>query len=393
MGDLAVEAYSYSRAQELFLHKAQAPYGTTLVSLSAYVAAGSVYSLAIYSDDGTGSSPVSLLAQTGPQTVTVDGWATSTIYPSLPISAGVDYWLGFDLDAGSVQYTSSGTFAYQYSVTYDDLPAEFVGGVTTWNEAGGNLSIYASGCPVLPSLTPTTTKTRTITKTPTITNTPTITPTPTFTFTPNATATACYPLLFGNNQQLSWMGNLFKYDATGIRYQAATGLTLYTVSAYLQGSDNQFQMAVYSDNGGSPGSLLGQTDVQTFSGTGWFTGILLAPVHINGGTYYWLALQTNGDYSNDENGTLNTYAELDWYCHDYPSLWRNPPTTMSYASVYTNKNFQMALYATGCPDTAVTYTPTPTSACFPSLCSPTNTPTPRPTKTPSNTPTVTATPT
>jgi hypothetical protein len=50
--------------------------------------------------------------------------------------------------------------------------------------------------------------------------------------------------------------------------------------------------AIYSDNGGAPGSLLG-TSASTAAVVGWNDLPLTAPVSVTGGTSYWLAVESS----------------------------------------------------------------------------------------------------
>jgi len=195
MGDNLVEPYTVGGPTELFLSRVTSSTNTTVVSLTAYLMAGSIYSLVIYADNGSGTSPALLLAQTSTQTASGTGWTTNTLIPSLPVSAGTYYWIGADLDSGAVGY--SGGSGFPYAILYPSHssgpPNNFTGSVVA---SGGKLSVYANGCPFIPlTATPTPTWTLTFTNsfTPTFTNTITNTPTGTwFTSTPTPTPTKTF---------------------------------------------------------------------------------------------------------------------------------------------------------------------------------------------------------
>jgi hypothetical protein len=77
----------------------------------------------------------------------------------------------------------------------------------------------------------------------------------------------------------------------------ATGQTISSISAHVKGTvsaspNNRFRLAVYTDAGGRPGTLVAQTGEGTLVANSWNTlpiGATLAP-----NTTYWLIYNTNG---------------------------------------------------------------------------------------------------
>ena len=121
------------------------------------------------------------------------------------------------------------------------------------------------------------------------------------------------------------------------RYQCeqdgvATQITLYLTG----GAPGRYaRVAIYSDNSGAPGSLLGESTAQETASDGWhvFTGFNV-PVSEN--TYYWLAFQistSNLNYHYD-TGLANQHAYRSFAYGSFPSSFGSPSYTAEAQSIY-----------------------------------------------------------
>jgi hypothetical protein len=133
---------------ELFFYPQVPVSNTTLISLSIYtVSTGSVtFEAGIYSNNTT--SPLSLLDETGPQTISGPAtmWNTVSLVHPLSLSAGVTYWLAYQSSpANSVpdQYIASVPYCYQAAGAFGSLAPNFTGSVTS----GYTFSVYGTTCP------------------------------------------------------------------------------------------------------------------------------------------------------------------------------------------------------------------------------------------------------
>ncbi len=146
-----------------------------------------------------------------------------------------------------------------------------------------------------PSSTPTPTPTPG-SETPTPTPTPSDTPTPTSTPTPTP---GSQTLTFGNDT----IGNFTNFTSAnyinGSRFETADkNGTLKSIAVYVTSIDNspynKFQVAIYSDSNGKPGSLIANSATGILI-SGWNTQSVPAPLTAN--TYYWLVYNTNSSNS------------------------------------------------------------------------------------------------
>jgi len=165
----------------------------------------------------------------------------------------------------------------------------------------------ASGSPTsTPSLTPTSAPL----PTPTLKPTSTPTPKPTPTLAPNATPTSS-PTSSGilgfnsigsikDDGDANYMnGTKFTMGTTGGN---ATSMSVYI--ANIQSSpNNQYQMAIYTDRNGKPGTLVAKTSSGTLHATSWNTLSITASLNAN--TPYWLMYNTNASLVNANNMLYN----------------------------------------------------------------------------------------
>jgi len=221
-----------------------------------------------------------------------------------------------------------------------------------------------------PSPTPSPTNTNTVTSTATDTGTPTFTFTPTFTQTPYCSS----PLFVGNNDTNFAGGMGSEICAMSISMPVSAvmeSLTVYVPSG-------NCRMALYSDVGGAPGTLIVQTGVVAASG--WATaGIPNTPLTAGN---YWVAAQADSSYIYYSSGSGSKYY--------LGQSWGTFPASMTGGLSQNGAN-SLDLGAHYCP-LGPTSTDTPTATV---TSTPTNTPTPSVTATDtrSSTPTRTSTPT
>lgn len=176
---------------------------------------------------------------------------------------------------------------------------------------------------------------------------------------------------------------------------AGQAVTVASISGYVGNIDsapnNQFSMAIYTDSGGHPATLVAQTGNGTLHANTWNTLPISATLAAN--TAYWLAYNTH-----TASGSLNDLANNNdssmvgaWAAAAFGS-W---PSNFGSASLAGQRYSLYVSGSTGAIPTA-TITPTPTSTPSPPPAA-TATPTPSvtPTATASNTPmaAATATPT
>jgi hypothetical protein len=85
-------------------------------------------------------------------------------------------------------------------------------------------------------------------------------------------------------------------------------MSVYVASPLDAAPNNQFQLAIYSDNGGNPGTLIASTESGVLAANTWHTLAITAAIAPR--TAYWLFYNTNGTscavnnlrYTNDGRG-------------------------------------------------------------------------------------------
>jgi len=78
-----------------------------------------------------------------------------------------------------------------------------------------------------------------------------------------------------------------------------TSMSVFIASPVSASPNNQFQIAIYADNSGTPGALIASSVSQAIVPDAWNTVSISAPVTAN--AYYWLAYNTNGLTANANN--------------------------------------------------------------------------------------------
>jgi len=121
---------------------------TYLESIALYIGSSTstpvTYEAGIYSNNATG--PSALLEETGIQTMNGPAtlWNITSLKNSVSLSAGVTYWLAFQVSNDGYRYNTATTaYSYQPAGAFGSLPANFSG----TNSSGFVLSIYGVTCP------------------------------------------------------------------------------------------------------------------------------------------------------------------------------------------------------------------------------------------------------
>lgn len=172
---------------------------------------------------------------------------------------------------------------------------------------------------------------------------------------------------------------------TGTRItMGATGGTVTSMSVYVTGAlspfpNNQYELAIYADSGGVPGSRIAYTSTSgTIVTNSWNPLPITATFAPN--TSYWLMYNTNG-LSSTVNGMAYTGGGTARWRAQAFGTWPDP-----WGSAAGSGTRNWCLYATYTPSGGGP-TPTPTVAATPTPVVPTPTPTiPPPTPTPTSPP-------
>jgi hypothetical protein len=245
---------------------------------------------------------------------------------------------------------------------------------------------YASGGSPIGGGSATATTTATATKTASATASPTATVTPTGGGSGILGQSAVGSQLDMNDANFINGSRFTMGSATG----NVTSMSVY-VGAVGASPNNQFQLAIYGDQGGLPNTLLAQSALGTLSSNSWNTLPVSATLQAN--TSFWLVYNTNGASATVNNMALDPGLGTDAFSTNSVAFgtW---PSSFGPATLGTETFSIYASYttvaATATP--TVTWTPKATSATT-KTPTPTNTVTPTPvaTNTPTRTSSATAT--
>jgi hypothetical protein len=142
---------------------------------------------------------------------------------------------------------------------------------------------------------------------------------------------------------------------TGSVGGAAQSMSAYVASPISSAPNNQYSMAIYSDVGGLPGSLVAKTSNSTLTGNAWNTLPISATLAPN--TTYWLVYTTNGAASTNNNLRYGagSSGQMQWHTQTF-GTW---PT--SFGTSNGNNAVAASIYVTYTPSSGVS-TPTPPPA-------------------------------
>jgi hypothetical protein len=222
--------------------------------------------------------------------------------------------------------TSGGT--QQFAATVTGLTNTSV----TWTATAGSVS--SSGLFTAPTVSANTTVTVTATSQADTSK------------TASATVTVTPANIFGYATQGASIGATMSNTASATRYQMApqngtvTSMSVFVASPISASPNNQFQVAIYADNNGTPGVLIAQSASQTLVPDSWNTIPISAPVTAN--AYYWFAYNTNGLTGNANNLRLDTTGGSSRWINSQPfGTW---PAT--YGPIGGTGTYITSIYAT-----------------------------------------------
>ncbi len=151
---------------------------------------------------------------------------------------------------------------------------------------------------------------------------------------------------FGYAVEGANVGTTESNSVAATRYQMAgqngtvVSISVFIASPVSASPNNQFQVAIYSDNSGSPGTLIASSSSQLITPDAWNTVLISASVTTN--TYYWLAYNTNGLAANSNNARYDTGVASFAYIISEPfGTW---PTTFGPTNI--GPNTDTSIYAT-----------------------------------------------
>jgi hypothetical protein len=154
------------------------------------------------------------------------------------------------------------------------------------------------------------------------------------------------PNTFGYAVQGATVGSSMSNSVTATRYQmvgrngTVISMSVFIASPVSASPNNQFQVAIYADNGGTPGALIASSASQTIVADAWNTVSVSAPVSAN--TFYWLAYNTNGLAANVNNLRYDAGgASSMWITSEPFGIW-----PVAYAPVGGTSSYSASIYAT-----------------------------------------------
>jgi galactose oxidase-like protein len=230
---------------------------------------------------------------------------------SLIRMAAVTHTLDMDQHYLDLPFTTSGASLNVSAINDPNSapPGEYMLFIVDGNGVPSTAAtLRLGGTPPAPTPTPSATATPTATGTPLVTSTPT----PTATATPSVSSTATpTPTVqassgtFGNTHIGATVDSGDSNFMNGSRITTgAVGVTARSISAYVASTDNSstnrsFQVAIYSDMNGSPGTFVASSASGTLAANAWNSLPISASLAPN--TSYWLMYNTNGRSSSVNN--------------------------------------------------------------------------------------------
>jgi hypothetical protein len=162
----------------------------------------------------------------------------------------------------------------------------------------------------------------------------------------SATVTITPANIFGYAVQGASVGGTMSNTAAASRYQmtaqngTVTSMSVFVASPISASPNNQFQVAIYADNSGTPGALIAQSASQTLVADSWNTIPISAPVTAN--AFYWFAYNTNGLAGNANNLRLDTTGGASTWINSQPfGTW-----PASYGPTGGTTSYNTSMYAT-----------------------------------------------
>ena len=307
-----------------YLNGSRVAVGATSVqvtSMSAYVGAvdtspNNQYQVAIYTDNN--GAPGTLVAGTLPATLTPNAWNTAVI--SAALQANTNYWLVYNTNGRTAalnnMYYSPGTPGQgafsRSSVAFGTWPASF-GSATLTTSIYALYATGSSGSTVTPSATvagPSPSATVGAPSPSATVGAPSPSATASATRTlppPSATASATLPVPSPSPSPpsttlgLTAIGSILDSGDSnflnGSRVLTTSGGQIASMSVYVGATDSNsnnrsYQMAIYTDSAGRPGTLVAATAAGTLIANSWNTLPITAT--LQPATNYWLMYNANG---------------------------------------------------------------------------------------------------
>jgi len=119
-----------------------------------------------------------------------------------------------------------------------------------------------------------------------------------------------------------------------------TSMSVFIASPVSASPNNQFQVAIYTDNSGTPGALIASSVSQVIVPDAWNTVSISAPVTAN--AYYWLAYNTNGLTANANNLRYDVGGTVSMWISSNPfSTW-----PANYGPIGGTDSSKTSMYAT-----------------------------------------------
>jgi hypothetical protein len=154
------------------------------------------------------------------------------------------------------------------------------------------------------------------------------------------------PNTFGYAVRGASVGTTMSNTITAARYQmvgqngTVTSMSVFIASPVSTSPNNQFQVAIYADNGGTPGTLIASSVPQTIVPDAWNTVSISVPVTAN--AFYWLAYNTNGLAANANNLRFDAGGTTSaWIAPESFGTW---PST--YGPIAGTSSDALSMYAT-----------------------------------------------
>jgi hypothetical protein len=151
---------------------------------------------------------------------------------------------------------------------------------------------------------------------------------------------------FGYAVQGANVGTTMSNSVLATRYQmvgqngTVTSMSVFIASPVSASPNNQFQVAIYADNGGTPGALIASSASQAIVPDAWNTVSISAPLTAN--AYYWLAYNTNGLTANANNLRYDVGGTVSMWITSEPfGTW---PAT--YGPIGGTDSSKTSMYAT-----------------------------------------------
>ena len=114
-----------------------------------------------------------------------------------------------------------------------------------------------------------------------------------------------------------------------------TSMSVYITSPIDNSPNNLYQLAIYSDSSGVPGTLIAQSSSQTITANTWNTASISASLSAN--SPYWLVYNSNGSSDTFNNLALSSGGSFAWKSQSFgawPNSYSPDGSSSNSASIY-----------------------------------------------------------